>query len=57
MNTAKPLVPEPSSFKVEIAVEKLKKFKLPGIDQIIAELIQAVGNKLHSEIHKLTNSI
>jgi hypothetical protein len=41
MHTADPLVPEASSFKVEIAVEKLKRCKLHGIDQILAELIQA----------------
>jgi hypothetical protein len=35
------LVPEPSSFKIEIAIEKLKIYKLPVIDQILAELIQA----------------
>jgi hypothetical protein len=28
-----------------------------GIDQILAELIQAWGNELHSEIHKLINSV
>jgi hypothetical protein len=55
IHTAKPLVPEPSSFEVEIAIEKLKRYKSPGIDQIPAELIQAAGNTLHSEIHKLIN--
>jgi hypothetical protein len=40
-------------FKVETAVEKLKGYKSPGIDQILAEeLIQAGGNTLHSDIHK-----
>jgi hypothetical protein len=38
-----PLVSEPSPFKVEIATEKLKRYKSPGIHQIPAELIQAVG--------------
>jgi hypothetical protein len=41
IHTAEPLVPEPSSTEVEIAVEKLKRYKSPGIDQIPAELIQA----------------
>jgi hypothetical protein len=36
-----PLIPEPISSVVEIAVEKLKRYKSPGIDQIPAELIQA----------------
>jgi hypothetical protein len=56
MHTAEPLVPEPSSFEVEITIGKLKRHKSPGIDQILAELIQS-SNSLHSEIHKLTNSI
>jgi hypothetical protein len=34
IHTAEPLVPEPSSFEVEIAIEKLKRRKSPGIDQI-----------------------
>jgi hypothetical protein len=35
----------------------LKKHNLPGSDQILAELIQAGGEILWSEIHKLINSI
>jgi hypothetical protein len=35
----------------------LKKYKSPGNDQIQAELIQAGGETLESEIHKLINSI
>jgi hypothetical protein len=46
--TAEPLVPEPSSLEVEIAVGKLKRYKSPGIDQIPAELIQAGGNTFRS---------
>jgi hypothetical protein len=57
IHTAEPLVPEPSSSEVEIAIEKMKKYKSPGIDQIPAELIQAVGNTLRSNIHKLINCI
>jgi hypothetical protein len=38
------LVPEPRAFEVEKAIEKLKRHKSPGIDQIPAELIkEAVG--------------
>jgi hypothetical protein len=45
--TAEPLVPGPSHFEAEIAIAKLKKYKLPGgSDQILAEMI-----------HKLINSI
>jgi hypothetical protein len=39
--TAEPVVIHPSSFEVEIAIAKLKKYKSPGIDEIPAELIQA----------------
>jgi hypothetical protein len=35
----------------------LKRYKLPGNDEIPAELIQAGGETLRSEIHKLINSI
>jgi hypothetical protein len=43
-HTAEPLVPEPSRFEVEIAIEKRKGYKSPGTDQIPAELMQAGGN-------------
>jgi hypothetical protein len=54
-NTVEPLVPEPSPFEVEIAIAKLKKYKSPRSGQILAELIQARGEILWSEIHKLNN--
>jgi hypothetical protein len=57
IHTAEPLVPESSSSEVEIAIEKLKIYKSSSIDQIPAELIQAGGNTLRSEIHKLINCI
>jgi hypothetical protein len=43
IHTAEPLVPDPKSFDFEIAIVKLKMCKLPGIDQSLAELIQAGG--------------
>jgi hypothetical protein len=55
--TAEPLVPEPSAFEVEIPIEKLKRCKSPGIDQIPAHLIEAGGMKICSKIHKLINCI
>jgi hypothetical protein len=56
IHIAEPLVPSSSHLEVEIAVAKLKKYKLPGNDQIPAELIQAGGETLVSAIHKLINS-
>ena len=41
LHTAEPLVAEPSAFEVEMAIEKLKRCKSPGIDQISAQLIKA----------------
>jgi hypothetical protein len=55
--TAEPLVPGSSPLEVEIAIAKLKKYKSPGSDQILAELFQAGGKMLLSAIHKLINSI
>jgi hypothetical protein len=57
IHTAKPLVPEPSDSEVEMAIEKLKRHKSPGIVQIPAELIKAGGRTIRSKIHKLINSI
>ena len=37
IHTAEPQMPEPSAFEVEMAVEKLKRHKSPGIDQIPTE--------------------
>jgi hypothetical protein len=51
------LVPDPSPFVVEIAIAKLKRYKSPGSDQILAELIQAGDETLQSEIYKLINPI
>jgi hypothetical protein len=36
IHRAEPLVPEPSALEVELAIEKLKSHKSPGIDQIPA---------------------
>ena len=50
IHIAKLLVPEP-------AIEKLKTHKSPSIDQLPAELIRVGGRTIHSESHKLFNSI
>jgi hypothetical protein len=57
MQTAEPFVPEPSASEVEVAIGKLKRYKSPGVDQIPAEMIQAGGETLRSEIHKLIKLI
>jgi len=45
IHTAEPLVPEPSTFEVELAIEKLKSHTSPGIKQIPTELIKAGDRK------------
>jgi hypothetical protein len=42
------LVPGPSHLEVEIAIAKLKKYKSPGNDEILVELILAGGETLQS---------
>ena len=54
---SEPLVPEPSASEVEMAIDKLKRHKFPGIDQIPAELIKAGSRKICLEVHKLITSI
>jgi hypothetical protein len=53
LHTAVPLLPGPSP----LAISKLKKYRMPGSDQIPAELLQAGGEILLSAIHKLINYI
>jgi len=57
IHTAEQLVADRSACEVMMATEKLKRHDSPGIDQIPAELIKARGRTIHSEIHKLINSI
>ena len=56
-HTAEKLVPEKSVFEVELAIEKLKNHKSPGIDQVPAELIKTGSSKIRHEIYKLIISI
>jgi hypothetical protein len=46
IHTTEPLVPEPSACEFEMAIENLKRDKLPGFDQIPAELIKPGGRKI-----------
>jgi len=57
IHTAEPLVPEPSASEFELAIDKLKSQKSPGIDQIPAELITAGGRTICLGIRKLITSI
>jgi hypothetical protein len=50
-------VAEPIFIEVEMALEKLKRHKSPGVDQIPAELIKAGSRTVCCEIHKLINSV
>jgi hypothetical protein len=51
MHRAEPLVPGHSYLEVEIVIVKFKKYKSPGSDQILAELMQAGGETLMSKIY------
>jgi hypothetical protein len=57
IHTAGLLVPEPSAFEFDMAIEKPRSHKSPGIDQIPEELIKAGGKKIHPEIHKVSTFI
>jgi hypothetical protein len=50
-------MPETRAFEVEMALEKTKRHKSPGIDQFPAEIIKAGGRTIRYEIHKLIISI
>jgi hypothetical protein len=39
IHTAEPLVHDPSTFENEITITNLKRYKSPGSDEILAELI------------------
>ena len=39
IHTAEPLVPEPSAFEIELAIDKLKSHISPGTDQIPVEMM------------------
>jgi hypothetical protein len=57
MHTAELFVPMPIVSEIEVAIGKLKRYKSSGFDQIPAELIQAGGETLRLEIHKLIRLI
>jgi hypothetical protein len=57
IHTAAAVVPEPSAFAIELAIEKLKIHKSPAIDHIPTELIRARNRAIRGAIHKLIISI
>jgi hypothetical protein len=57
IHRTEPLLPELTSFDVEIVIEKLKNYDLPSSDQISAELIKAEGETLHSAASILINPV
>jgi hypothetical protein len=57
IHTVEPLVPNPTTFQVQIAIANLKRDREPGSDQIPAELIQAGVETLLSEIHKFIHFV
>jgi hypothetical protein len=57
VHAVEPILPGSSRLEVDIAIAKLKKYKLQGSDQIPAKQIQAGGEMLLSAIRNLINSI
>jgi len=55
--TTEPIVPEPSAFEFELAIEKIKSHKSPGIDRRPAEPFKAGCRTIHSEIHKRITTV
>jgi hypothetical protein len=47
----------PSAFDVELAIEKLKTHKSPGINRIPAELFKTGDRTNHPDICKINNPI
>ena len=57
IRTAESLVPKPSAYELQLAIEWLKSHKPPGIYQIPRELFKARGRTIRPHIYKLINSI
>jgi UDP:flavonoid glycosyltransferase YjiC (YdhE family) len=57
IHSAELLVLEPSVSEFELAIEKIKSHKSPGIDQTQAEQFKAGGRTISLKIHKLIISI
>jgi hypothetical protein len=57
IHTEEPLVSDPSASEVELAIDKVKSHKSPGIDQIPAKLIKEGGRTIGLEIRKPNTSV
>jgi hypothetical protein len=57
MYTAETFVLEPSASEIQVAIEKLRRYKSPGVAQFPTELIKAGGQILRSEVHTLIKFI
>jgi hypothetical protein len=57
MHTTKPSESERRSFKIEIGIRKLKRYRPQGTVQISAELIKAGANITRYDIDELINFI
>ena len=57
IHAAEPLLPEPRSSEVELAIENLKGHKSPSINQIPTEFIKARGKIIRCKFHKHIISI
>jgi hypothetical protein len=49
IHAAETSVPQPNACEFEMSIEKLKRHKTPGIDQIPTELIKGGGRTISSE--------
>jgi len=57
IHTAETLETEPRVFDFQTTIQKLNRYKSPGIHQIPTELLKAGGTTVRSQIHKLINFI
>ena len=48
IHKAEPLVPQPSAFEVQMAIEKPRRHKSPGVDKTPAKLIKAGERTINS---------
>ena len=55
--TAEPILPEPSIFQNEKAIEMLKRHKSSDFDSIPAELIKTGGRTIRCDVSEINNYI